>query len=62
MIRNGQLNIVTNAMENSNIEIGLILRTFLKILLEMVNSISQLYKDNNCDSIVAMGRFRYRYG
>lgn len=56
MIRNGQLNIVTNAMENANIEIGLIFKDIPQdSSVEMVNRISQLYKDNNCDSIVAMG-------
>ncbi|CCQ92986.1 putative alcohol dehydrogenase [[Clostridium] ultunense Esp] len=56
MIRNGQLKIVTDAMENANIEVGLIFKDIPQdSSIEIVNSISQLYKENNCDSIVAIG-------
>ncbi len=56
IIKNGQLKIVTNAMENANIEVGLIFKDIPQdSSVEMVNSISKLYKENNCDSIVAMG-------
>lgn len=56
MIKNGQLDIVTNAMKNANIEVGLIFKDIPQdSSIEIVNDISQLYKDNKCDSIVAIG-------
>ncbi|NMA48794.1 MAG: iron-containing alcohol dehydrogenase [Tissierellia bacterium] len=56
MTKNGQLKIVTDSMEKSNIEIGPI---FMDIpqdsSVEIVNEISKLYREENCDSIIAMG-------
>ena len=56
MIKNGQLKIATNAMENANIEVGLIFKDIPQdSSVEIVNRISKLYRENSCDSIVAMG-------
>lgn len=56
MTKNGQLKIATDSMEQSNIEIGPI---FMDIpqdsSVEVVNKISKLYRENNCDSIIAIG-------
>ena len=56
MVKYGQLKIATDSMEKSNIEIGSI---FMDIpqdsSIEIVNEISKLYREKNCDSIVAMG-------
>ncbi len=56
MVKYGQLKIATDSMENSNIEIGSI---FMDIpqdsSVEIVNEISKLYREKNCDSIIAMG-------
>ncbi len=43
-------------MENANIEVGLIFKDIPQdSSVEIVNRISKLYRENNCDSIVAMG-------
>ena len=56
MVKYGQLKIATDSMEKSNIEIGSI---FMDIpqdsSVEIVNEISKLYREKNCDSIIAMG-------
>ncbi len=56
VIKHGQLKIITDAMDNSNIEIGLIFKDIPQdSSVEIVNNISKLYKENKCDSIVAIG-------
>lgn len=56
MTKNGQLKIATDSMEQANIEIGPI---FMDIpqdsSVEVVNKISKLYRENDCDSIIAIG-------
>ncbi len=56
MIKNGQLKIATDSMEQSNIEIGPIFKDIPQdSSVEIVNEISKLYREKNCDSIVAIG-------
>lgn len=56
MVEYGQLKIATDSMEKSNFEIGSV---FMDIpqdsSVEIVNEISKLYREKNCDSIIAMG-------
>lgn len=53
---NGQLKIAIDSMEKSNIEIGQI---FMDIpqdsSIDIVNEIGKIYREKNCDSIVAIG-------
>lgn len=56
MIKNGQLKIATDSMERSNIEIGPIVKDIPQdSSVEIVNEISKLYRQEACDSIVAIG-------
>lgn len=56
VIKNGQLKIITNAMDNANIEVGTIFKDIPQdSSVEIVNSISKLYREEKCDSIVAIG-------
>lgn len=56
MIKNGQLKIVTDSMERSNIEIGPIVKDIPQdSSVEIVNEISEIYREEACDSIIAIG-------
>lgn len=56
MEKHGQLKIAIDSMEKSNIEIGSV---FMDIpqdsSVDVVNELSKLYREKNCDGIVAMG-------
>ena len=56
MIKNGQIKIIIKALESANIEIGLLYKDIPQdSSVEVVNKISDLYRENKCDSIVAVG-------
>jgi len=56
IVNAGLLKIVLNGFTNSNITIGAIYdNTPSDSSLETVNEIAKIYKDNNCDSIIAVG-------
>lgn len=56
MIKNGQTKIIIKALESANIEIGLLYKDIPQdSSVEVVNKISNLYRENKCDSIVAVG-------
>lgn len=56
MIKNGQLKIITDSLEKAKIEIGPIYKDIPQdSSVDVVNEISELYRKNNCDSIVAIG-------
>ena len=56
MIKNGQLDIFTKSMERANMKIGPIVKDIPQdSSVEIVSNISEIYRENNCDSIVAVG-------
>lgn len=56
MIKNNQLQIILDALESSNIEIGSIYKDIPQdSSIDIVNEISEVYRKNNCDIIIAMG-------
>lgn len=56
MIKYGQLKIITDALKQYNIETGSIFKDIPQdSSVATVNEIAQVYRENNCDSIVAVG-------
>lgn len=56
MIKNGQLKIITDSLEKANIEVGSIFKDIPQdSSVDIVNEISELYREKDCDSIVAIG-------
>ena len=56
MVKNGQLKIATDSMEKSNIEVGPVFKDIPQdSSVEIVNKISKLYREEGCDSIIAIG-------
>lgn len=56
MIEFGQLKILTNALKKINIDVGAMFKDIPQdSSMEIVNEISELYREKSCDSIIAMG-------
>ena len=56
MMQNGQLKVIIDSLEEAKIQVGPIFKDIPQdSSVETVNEISELYKDGNCDSIIAIG-------
>lgn len=56
LIKHGQVRIITDALEDAKIEIGAIFKDIPQdSSLDVVNEISELYHEQECDSIIAVG-------
>lgn len=56
MVENGQLKIITKALESANIDLGLVYKDIPQdSSIGVVNEISSLYKEYKCDSLIALG-------
>ena len=56
MIKHGQIDIITKALKDAKIDVGLVFKDIPQdSSVDVVNKISKLYRENNCDSIVAVG-------